>query len=507
MSSRVPPRTRQSIIQFPDKPARGEVTRFCLEHGISRAEFYRIRQRAVVEGPEAAVLPRSTAPGRPSGRTVKQTEDKALEIRAELDRAGLDAGPLSVAAQMLAEGLDTPSRATLARVFARRGVVTPAPDKRPRSSWRRFVYDAPNGCWQLDGMDYRLDNGVKRCILQVEDDHSRKILASLVATSENSQAALDVVKMAVARYGAPAKFLTDNGTAFNLSRRGGESGLEKYLKRLGTVPISGKPSKPTTQGKNERLHHTLQKFLDANRPIWTVKRLRLLVEQFVDYYNNARPHQGLSTKPGQIPDMTPTRAYEAIPKALPAPAPITADTPVRTVTIPHKPSPHRAEPLDATTWQADRLVIYGRITIARTYIQVGTRLDGVTMHIIFDDHTITVIDPDGVILGAVPRPEPGAAAHYSINPHRSGRPIAVDVPPGGTITVQRLVNPDGEIWICRCRIRVGQSLAGKQLTLDVTEHDITVHDPDGNILGVVTRPADTDPAARVNLAKTRHPNT
>ena len=39
-----------------------------------------------------------------------------------------------------------PSRATIARILSRRGLVTPQPRKRPRSSYRRFTYPRPNEC-------------------------------------------------------------------------------------------------------------------------------------------------------------------------------------------------------------------------------------------------------------------------------------------------------------------------------------------------------------------------
>ena len=415
MSSRIPPRIRQAIIEFPDKPRHGEITRFCAEHHVSVAAFYKIRAQAARVGPEAVVVPASTAPARQAGRTPPDVEELALKVRADLARQGWDAGPISVASEMRKQGVTPPSRATLARIFTRRGVVTPQPDKKPRSAWHRFVYPDPNGCWQLDGTDYKLDNGLSRCILQVEDDHSRQIMASLVARSENSDAAIAVVSEAIRRYGAPARFLTDNGTAFNQSRRGTQSRLERYLKKQGTEPITGRPSHPTTQGKNERLHQTLQKFLDAHRPIYTVERLTVLVNQFEDYYNNQRPHQGL----GQ-PDQTPAQAYQAKPKALPAPEPIT-NKPVKPRT-PAAPTPtapkwrrgpyHTFKGATPTGDPGGRLEAArhvgsnGRISACGCFIYVGKHFAGQIVHIVFDDTTIQVIDTNGVILGTTTRPSP-----------------------------------------------------------------------------------------------------
>ena len=299
MAARIDARVRQLIIRFTGKPRRGEVTRFCREHGISRAEFYKVRARAKTEGKLAAVTPRQPVAKSVKRRTSDELEAMALEVRAQLKRDGWDHGPLSVAASIRRLGVAPPSRATLARIFTRHGVVTPEPAKRPRASYRRFRYPDPNGCWQLDGFEYRLDDeaGSKRCVLQVEDDHSRFILASDVARAETSEAAITVVAEAIGHHGAPARFLTDNGAAFNQSRRGGTSQLETYLRRQGVEPITGRPRKPTTQGKNERLHRTIQKFLDANRPIRTAQRLAELVDEFDDYYNNQRPHQALEARP------------------------------------------------------------------------------------------------------------------------------------------------------------------------------------------------------------------
>ncbi|MCB0913730.1 MAG: transposase, partial [Propionibacteriaceae bacterium] len=336
MAARIDARVRQLIINFTDQPRRGEVTRFCREHGVSRAEFYKVRARAKSEGKLAAVKARQPAPRSVARRTSEEVEAIALQVRADLKRAGWDHGPLSVAAAMRRQGHTPPSRATLARIFTRHGVVTPEPAKRPRASYRRFRYPDPNGCWQLDGVEVRLDDaaGSKRCVLQVEDDHSRFILASHVARSETSEAAITAVSIAIGRHGAPARFLTDNGAAFNQSRRGGTSQLEAFLRRQGVTPITGRPGKPTTQGKNERLHQTLGKFLDSNRPIRTTKQLIQLVEEFDAYYNTQRAHQALQ------PDQTPAQAYQARPKAVPTtPEPAPPPTPE-----PPKPQARRTSP-------------------------------------------------------------------------------------------------------------------------------------------------------------------
>lgn len=412
MAARIDARVRQLIINFPDQPRRGEVTRFCRDHGVSRAEFYKLRARAKTEGPLAVVTARQPVAKTARRRTSDEVEAIALAVRAQLAKQGWDHGPLSVQAAMRRQGSTPPSRATLARIFTRHGVVTPEPAKRPRAAYRRFRYPDPNGCWQLDGFEYRLDNeaGSRWCVLQVEDDHSRFILASHVAPTESGEAAITVVAKAVSRHGAPARFLTDNGKAFNQSRLGKTTQLEAYLMRQGVKPITGRPGKPTTQGKNERLHQTIQKFLDAHRPIRTPKRLAELVDQFDEFYNTQRVHQALE------PDQTPAQAYRALPKALPGP-PRPDLAPPATVPPPDTRHPRpwgmdrhqrgqrtTSDTPGAPRWADRRVSNSGRIHICHAKIYVGGRRAGQTLHVLFDATTIEVYDTDGALIGTVPHP-------------------------------------------------------------------------------------------------------
>ncbi len=75
-------------------------------------------------------------------------------------------------------------------------------------------------------------------------------------------------------------------------------------------------------------------------------------------------------------------------------------------------------------WQAERRVnIHGIICICNTRIRVGTPLTGQTLHTIFDDTTITVIDTNGVILGTVHRlTNNHDDSVISITPRKPGRP-------------------------------------------------------------------------------------
>jgi hypothetical protein len=57
--------------------------------------------------------------------------------------------------------------------------VIPQPQKRPRSSWRRFCAEQPNQRWQADITHWQLVDGSQVEILNILDDHSRVCIASM----------------------------------------------------------------------------------------------------------------------------------------------------------------------------------------------------------------------------------------------------------------------------------------------------------------------------------------
>ena len=356
---------RMIVATWPQDAPRGAVTRFCRQHGVSTSWFYEVRARARQDGPLAAVSPRSRRPTS-SPRTVRaELEDLAVRIRKELADQGLDCGPINVRARMLELGISTPSRATLARIFARRGMVVPQPNKRPRSSWRRFCFAAPNECWQLDATEVTLLDGTVAVVFQLLDDHSRLLLASRAAVNENATDALAVVITAIDRYGVPQRLLSDNHLALNPTRRGQRGLLETHLRGLGVQPIASSPHHPQTCGKNERVHQTLKRWLDARPPAQSLPDLQALLNTFDELYNTVRPHQALNGR-------TPAHAWRSTPVAA-APHPPTTTT----STTP--------APLARTRPAVRQALVYpaGHLNVLRVQICLGVRYAG---------HLITVIE-------------------------------------------------------------------------------------------------------------------
>jgi putative transposase len=411
----IDPRVRLAISQWPDDAPRGAVSTFCLEHGISRKSFYELRKRVKAEGPAAVLQPKSRRPRSSPSQLTDQVKAQAVAVRAALEASGLDHGPISVHDKMRAMGLDpVPSTASLARIFREAGVARLEPRKKPRSSWRRFVYPAPNACWQLDATEYVLSGGRTCVIFQLIDDHSRYAVASHVASGETAKDAIAVFDKAVAAHGVPQRLLSDNGLALNPSRRGLVGQLVAHVAALGTEAITGKPYKPTTQGKNERFHRTLFRYLDKQPLADTLAELQAQVDAFDAIYNTQRPHQGL---PGRV---TPLAAWQATPTADP-PRP----KPDRPVYEPpaaiRRPRPKPPTDLPADT-QVRTVSTAGTIRIDKVLYKIDVR-HAFEQVLVISDGTqagdkITITDLHGEILAEHTRPGPGIG--YVGNGRRPG---------------------------------------------------------------------------------------
>lgn len=404
-SNSVSPAVRWAIAQWPEDAARGAVSAFCDQHQISRRVFYKIRSQARELGPVAALEPGSRAPASSPGRVDPDMVAIALEYRRDLAIAGHDYGPLSVIDRMRRAGLRPPSRATLARYFQAAGVVVPEPRKRPRAAMTRFVYPAPNCMWQIDAFDWSLADGSPATVFQVIDDHSRLALASLAARGETSEPAIEVVTTAIDRWGVPQRFLSDNGSAFNPTRRGHQGKLVEFLQAKGVEPVTGRPGRPTTQGKNERIHRTMLRYLHAQPPAQTLGELQTQLDTFDAYYNHERGHQSL---PGPDGLLTPAEAWQATEPADPPLPPHADETSDELPTPPPRrrpaPRPQGYLPPDARTVVGS----HGRATAHGTEFHVGTQHITQSVTITFTTTTVMIVATHtGELLRRYARPEPG----------------------------------------------------------------------------------------------------
>jgi transposase InsO family protein len=200
---------------------------------------------------------------------------------------------------------------TIRRILHHHALITPQPRKRPKSSYIRFQAEQPNECWQSDFTHWTLSDGSDVEILHWLDDHSRYLLS---CTAYRRVAGPDVVASftaTAATSGLPASTLTDNGSVYTSRFTHGHNDFERLLASLGITQKNGHPGHPQTQGKIERFHQTLKRWLACRPRPATITAMQTLLDDFGVIYNTERTHRALP------PGTTPAQAYQARPKASP----------------------------------------------------------------------------------------------------------------------------------------------------------------------------------------------
>ena len=286
------------------------VTVAAADYGISRGHLHRLLHRYRDGGLEA-IEPRSRRPRTNPRRAPDHVRARIIALRTELTGRGLDAGPVTIAWHLGREGLAIPSTSTIRRILHAAGLVTPEPRKRPRSSWIRFEASAPNELWQSDVTHWRLADGTEVEICSWLDDHSRYLLACTAFGRVGGDDVVATFTAAGDAHGWPAATLTDNGAVYTSRFTGGRNGFEYLLAYLGIRQKNGAPGHPQTQGKIERFHQTLKRWLGQQPAAADLAALQARLDAFRLAYNEQRPHRAT----GRV---TPGEAYRATARAQPA---------------------------------------------------------------------------------------------------------------------------------------------------------------------------------------------
>lgn len=142
----------------------------------------------------------------------------------------------------------------------------------------------------------------------IVDDHSRLAYAEIL-DSQDAAAVVAFTERALDFFAANGitvkRLMTDNAWAYTRSGK-----FKRLLRRRGIKHKRIRPRRPQTNGKVERFHQTLKKFLRKQPPATSIAQLQAQVDRFVAYYNDVRPHRAKGRK-------TPRSAFDSRDKARP----------------------------------------------------------------------------------------------------------------------------------------------------------------------------------------------
>ena len=284
----------------------------CREFGISRKTGYKILTRYNAIGLEG-LTDRSRRPYRHANQLPVQIE--TLIVRLKQDKPNWGAPKIRERLARLYPDVHTPAISTVHAVLDRHGLVKRRSRRRNRAKGTPLSHPLqPNDLWCADYKGEFMLADRRYCYpLTISDFASRYLVACEALSTTKESYAFSVFEAAFKQFGLPRAIRTDNGVPFaSPNSLFGLSKLSVWWLRLGIEIERIKPGHPQQNGRHERMHLTLK--LETTKPPGkNFLQQQSKFDDFIDCYNNERPHQALDMLcPAQryVPS---TRAYEGLP--------------------------------------------------------------------------------------------------------------------------------------------------------------------------------------------------
>jgi transposase InsO family protein len=264
----------------------------CREFGISRKTGYKIYTRYKDCGLRG-LEDRARRPYRHANRLPFQVERAILRMKHEHPTWGAP----KIREKLVKDYpvIRLPASSTIHAVLDRHGLVSRRKRRRYKAQGTELTdARAPNALWCADYKgQFRLGNHRYCYPLTITDYRSRYLLTCEALESTKEAGAFPVFEQAFKEFGLPAAIRTDNGVPFASAHAlFGLSRLSVWWLRLGIAIERIKPGHPQQNGRHERMHLTLKKKA-TKPPSFNFLQQQARFDEFIDVYNNDRPHQAL----------------------------------------------------------------------------------------------------------------------------------------------------------------------------------------------------------------------
>ena len=204
---------------------------------------------------------------------------------------------------------DLPSPSTVHQILLRHGRVDPK-DSLQHRPFQRFEHPAPNQLWQMDFKGHFPTQTARCHPLTVLDDHSRFALGLQACADERTDTVKKRLTSIFRRYGLPDRMTMDNGSPWGSDSVHRLTPLTAWLIRLDIRVSHSRPYHPQTQGKDERLHRTLNDELLRRRTFSDLSDTQIAFDHWRHVYNFQRPHDALALD-------VPASRYQPSPRCFP----------------------------------------------------------------------------------------------------------------------------------------------------------------------------------------------
>lgn len=272
------------------------VSDFYSHHGTTRQTFAKYYNRYKLGGKDNDFLPRKRGPKWHSRRTLPFIEQKVLEQR----KLGINRYEIHAILKPVLKS-HTPAPSTIYKITKRHGLNRL---KAPMKQNKRKIIKQRAG--ELGHIDcHYLPKGLiasdptRYYLVALVDDASRIAWAGITKSLKSLDVmfnSLAIINLLHAEYGIQfEEIMSDNGSEFS-SRSGDKTThpFERMLIELGVKHRYTRPYRPQTNGKVERFWRTLNDDLIDETYFESLQNFKDELEQYLLYYNTARPHQGIN---------------------------------------------------------------------------------------------------------------------------------------------------------------------------------------------------------------------
>lgn len=271
------------------KQKESNFSQLCREFGISRKTGYKWLNR-FREGGLEALLDQSRRPNHSPTRTSPDIENLILQTREKFPAWG---GRKIKAYLERKDYPNIPAPSTITEILKRFDQINPE-EAQKHKAFQSFEMEYPNQLWQMDFKGYfSLEEGGDCHPLTILDDHSRYLVGLKACPNETRETVQLHLCEVFGHFGLPERMLMDNGSPWGYDRVHSFTALTAWLMRLGVKVIHGRPYHPQTQGKDERLHRTLNTELLVRTPMLNLEQCQIAFDQWREIYNGERPHEAL----------------------------------------------------------------------------------------------------------------------------------------------------------------------------------------------------------------------
>src|SRR5258708_632995 len=284
----------------------------CCEFGISRKTGYKILTRYNEIGLEG-LTDRSRRPCRQANQLPFQIEARIVSLKK--DKPSWGAPKIREKLNRLYPDVHTPAISTVHAVLDRHNLVKRRRARRNRATGTALsIPGQPNDLWCADYKGEFMLADRRYCYpLTITDSASRYLFACEALSTTKELYAFAVFEAVFKQFGMPKAIRTDNGvpfaspnSLFNLSN------LSISCLHLPIEIERIKPGHPQQNGRHERMHLTLK--LETTKPAGkNFLQQQAKFDDFIECYNNERPHQALDMNCPAERYAPSTRTFEGLP--------------------------------------------------------------------------------------------------------------------------------------------------------------------------------------------------